>query len=91
MGNNRTRETGNDSDDTIGRNRTIDTGGETINTSQDDTTLNGANVNLNRDKGSIHSVVTTGHICAITGLPHPCGSPTCFAHLDSQTDPGTTN
>ena len=88
---NRTSEVGGDEDEHIGGDRTVDTDGETIDTSQNDSTVNGANVNLNRDKGAVHSVVTTGHVCAITGLPHPYGSPTCFAHMNSPTNPGSTN
>ena len=91
IGRNRDDTIGNNETRSIGGDRTVDTEGRTIDTSQGETTLNGSKVNLNRDKGTIHSVVTTGHICAITGLPHPCGSPTCFAHLTSSTDSGTTN
>lgn len=59
---------------------TIDTSGSTTNTSQSDTNLNGSTVNLNEDKGTTGKIVTTQHICAITGLPHPDGSSTCNAN-----------
>lgn len=89
-GNQNKSVTGNENK-TVNGDRIVETSGKTTNTSQNDSTLNGANVNLNKEEGTVHSIVTTGHICPITGNPHPYGSPTCFAHLKSPTDTGTTN
>jgi hypothetical protein len=64
----------------IGSDSTIETGGNTKNTSSGNSELNGTKVELNKDKGATFNIVSTGHVCAITGLPHPEGSSTCFCH-----------
>ena len=96
IGNDNNDTIGNDENKNIGNNQvvTIDTNknvtikgnyqvnikGTTTITSIGTTTVNGSNVNLNADKGALGKIVTTNHICAFTGLPHPDGSSTCNAH-----------
>lgn len=72
----------------IGGNATIEVGGNTEITSSGDTTVNTTTCYVNGDvitsgtvklDGGGGKIVTTNHICAFTGNPHPAGSSTCEA------------
>lgn len=74
--NDRFENTDNNQEITIVGNYNVSVEGTIYIEAKGETTVNGANVYLNDGTGKI---VTTNHICQVTGLPHNNGSSTCYA------------